>query len=77
MRQSKSTPSNQPNQQDAARLKKLRQALNMGTREFAQMFGKTHATISYWENGRTDIPKIALKLLAIFEKEHAAKLKKK
>ncbi len=63
--------------QDSLRLKKLRSALGMSTREFADMFGKTHATISYWENGKTEIPEIALKLLSVFEKEHSSKLKKK
>ena len=59
----------------AERVKKLRVALNMTTREFGQLFGKSNATICQWENGNTKIPEIAIRLLEFHEKEHADKLK--
>jgi DNA-binding transcriptional regulator YiaG len=64
-------------QQDANRLKRLRSALNMSTRECGKLFGRSHATIIQWESCNTEIPEIGLKLLEVYEKEHAAELKKK
>lgn len=65
------------NEREASRIKKLRAALNMTTREFSKLFGKTHATITHWENCIVEIPEIAIKLLDILEKEHSDKLKKR
>ena len=74
MRQEKTRVSNQ---QEAERLRKLRVSLNMTTREFSKLFGKSHATISQWERCNTEIPEIALKLLDVIEAEHKDKKKRK
>ena len=59
------------------RLRRLRKVLGMTTREFGKLFGKSDSTISQWENGKTEVPEIAIRLLEVFEKEHSEKLKQK
>jgi DNA-binding transcriptional regulator YiaG len=64
-------------QDEAIRIRKLRLSLGMTTRAYGKFFGISHSTVTQWENGKTEIPEIAIKLLHFFEKEHADKLKKK
>ena len=54
---------------EGARLRSLRQKMNMTVRELAQEFNVAFSSISQWENGEHSIPGPVLKLIEIYEKK--------
>jgi putative transcriptional regulator len=54
---------------DRARIRQLREDLNMTQENFAHEIGVTFATVNRWENGRTTPNKVAQKVLALLEKK--------
>ncbi len=53
---------------EGSRLRRLRDEMNMTTRELAQEFNVNHSSISQWENGEHAIPGPVLKLIEIYER---------
>jgi putative transcriptional regulator len=54
---------------DRARIRRLREDLNMTQENFAHEIGVTFATVNRWENGRTTPNKVAQKVLMLLEKK--------
>ncbi|MCC6476498.1 helix-turn-helix domain-containing protein [bacterium] len=54
---------------DGARIKRLREDLNMTQENFAHEIGVTFATVNRWENGRTTPNKVAQKVLMLVERK--------
>ena len=54
---------------DRARIRQLREDLNMTQENFAHEIGVTFATVNRWENGRTTPNKVAQKVLMLLEKK--------
>lgn len=54
---------------DGARIKQLRDDLNMTQENFAHEIGVTFATVNRWENGRTTPNKVAQKVLLLLERK--------
>jgi DNA-binding transcriptional regulator YiaG len=54
---------------DRARIRQLREELNMTQENFAHEIGVTFATVNRWENGRTTPNKVAQKVLLLLEKK--------
>jgi len=58
-----------PDDFDGARIKQLREDLNMTQENFAHEIGVTFATVNRWENGRTTPNKVAQKVLLLLERK--------
>lgn len=58
-----------PDDFDGARIKRLREDLNMTQENFAHEIGVTFATVNRWENGRTTPNKVAQKVLHLLERK--------
>ncbi len=54
---------------DAIRLQKIREALKMSQREFAQELMVTHGAIGLWEREERSIPGPVLKLMLLYEEK--------
>ena len=54
---------------DRARIRQLREDMNMTQEDFAHEIGVTYATVNRWENGRTTPNKVAQKVLMLLEKK--------
>lgn len=58
-----------PDDFDGARIKQLREDLNMTQENFAHEIGVTFATVNRWENNRTTPNKVAQKILLLLERK--------
>ena len=67
------SPSANSKEKEAKRLRDLRSALDMSTRELAQEFMVSQTAITLWENGERTIPGAVLKLMEIYEKKMSKK----
>ena len=63
------SPSHSSKEKESKRLRDLREALGMTTRELAQEFMVSQTAITLWENGDRTMPGALLKLLEIYEKK--------
>jgi transcriptional regulator with XRE-family HTH domain len=63
------SPSNSSKEKESKRLRDLREALGMTTRELAEEFMVSQTAITLWENGDRTIPGSVLKLMDIYEKK--------
>lgn len=58
-----------PDEFDGARVKRLREDLNMTQECFAHEIGVTFATVNRWENCRTTPNKVTQKVLLLLERK--------
>ena len=60
---------------EGTELKEIRKALGMTQKEFSDLFGVQHNTISEWESGKTRIPNYVYIIIGLMDKLAYEKLK--